>query len=51
MAREQDIDAFVEELGAALKIGWEGFTGTIVEMDPAHPDDVPDDYIMRPSTS
>lgn len=47
-AREQDIDDFMKDLSAALDFGWEGFTGTVVELDPAHPKDVPDDYIMQP---
>jgi predicted nucleotidyltransferase component of viral defense system len=47
-AREQDIDGFIEDLSAALESGWEGFTGTVAELDPARPEDVPDDYVMRP---
>lgn len=47
-ARDRDIDEFVADLAAAPDSGWEGFTGTVVEREPAHPEDVPDDYVMRP---
>lgn len=47
-AREQVIDDFIRDLSGALDSGWEGFTGTVVELDPAHPEDVPDDYVMLP---
>lgn len=47
-AREQDVDAFVDDLSARLAEGWQGFTGTVAPLDPASPEGVPDDYIMRP---
>lgn len=35
-------------LGESLKRGWGGFSGKIVPQDPAHPDGVPNEYVMRP---
>ena len=47
-ATASDPEAYAEALGAALAKGWEGFTGRIVEREPAQPKDVPPEYVMRP---
>ena len=39
---------FIEELDAALSVGWNGFTGRLVIKKPASPKDVPAEYIMKP---
>ncbi|MEE8717355.1 MAG: nucleotidyl transferase AbiEii/AbiGii toxin family protein [Coriobacteriales bacterium] len=47
-ARSVDLDEFVEGLDAALREGWEGFTGRLVERRPAHPEGIEPRYVMRP---
>lgn len=47
-ATATDPTAYAELLGAALARGWEGFTGRVVPREPAHPRDVPEEYVMRP---
>lgn len=47
-ARAEALDEFVERLGASLADGWEGFTGRVVALAPAHPKDVPPHYVMQP---
>ena len=47
-ATASDPEAYAEALGAELAKGWEGFTGRIVEREPAQPKDVPPEYVMRP---
>ena len=47
-ATDTDPAAYAELLGAALARGWEGFTGRVVPKEPAHPRDVPEEYVMRP---
>lgn len=47
-ARSENLDEFVEQLGESLAVGWEGFTGRIVALAPAHPKDVPPHYVMQP---
>lgn len=47
-ARTGDLDIFVEDLDAALREGWEGFTGRLVERRPAHPEGIEKRYVMRP---
>ncbi len=39
---------YAEKLNASLSKGWEGFAGRVVERSPAHPKDVPAEYVMRP---
>lgn len=41
-------DIYAEQLAAALVKGWEGFTGRIVPRDPAHPQGIPQEYVMQP---
>ena len=48
-ARSDSVDAFIEELGARLAEGWEGFTGRIVPRRPANPTGIPTQYVMQPS--
>lgn len=47
-ARVGDLDSFVDELDAALRRGWEGFTGHLAEREPAHPAGIKARYLMRP---
>lgn len=47
-ATATDPTAYAGFLGAALAHGWEGFTGRVVPREPAHPRDVPEEYVMRP---
>lgn len=48
VARSEDIDAFEAAFARDLAIGWEGFTGRIVERPKATPKDVPPQYVMQP---
>ena len=47
-ATATDPAAYADLLGAALARGWEGFTGRVVPKEPAHPRDVPEEYVMQP---
>lgn len=47
-ARVGDIDAFVDALEERLSVGWGGFTGHVIPKAPAHPKDVPTQYVMQP---
>ena len=47
-ARDEALDVFIDRLAARLLTGWEGFTGRIVPLEPAHPKDVPTQYVMQP---
>jgi len=47
-ARHGELDSFINELGAALSIGWNGFTGRVVKKEPAKPKGIPGEYIMQP---
>lgn len=47
-ARVHDIEAFVGKLEERLGEGWCGFTGRVVPRSPAHPEDVPEQYVMQP---
>ena len=42
------LDEYVGEFQERLHGGWGGFTGTVETLDPAQPEGVPDDYVMRP---
>lgn len=47
-ATASDPDAYIAELASSLREGWEGFTGVVVIREPAHPEGVPSEYVMRP---
>ena len=46
IARASALEDFTERLAATLREGWEGFSGTLAEMSPARPKNVPPQYIM-----
>ena len=48
VARATELDEYVADLEDALDEGWNGFAGTVMPRKPAHPKDVPAQYIMRP---
>lgn len=48
VARRNDLDSFVGELGERLAQGWNEFTGKLVKRKPAQPEDVPERYVMQP---
>lgn len=48
MVRATEHDAFIEKLTLALRVGWNGFTGTVIAREPAKPKDVPTEYVMQP---
>lgn len=48
VARASTLEEFMERLASTLRIGWEGFAGTLAEESPAHPEGVPPQYIMQP---
>lgn len=48
VARASALEDFAERLAATLRTGWEGFTGTLAEGNPAHPKGVPPQYVMQP---
>ncbi|MEG2007154.1 MAG: nucleotidyl transferase AbiEii/AbiGii toxin family protein, partial [Raoultibacter sp.] len=47
-ATSTDLEAYASEIALRLKAGWEGFSGIIVSKDPAHPEGVPQEYVMQP---
>ena len=48
VARGSTMGEFSEQLAGSLAVGWEGFTGTLVEERQAHPKGVPPQYVMQP---
>ncbi len=48
MACKGDIVSFLDALAGNLKMGWNGFTGTVVKYEPASPKNVPTEYVMKP---
>lgn len=48
MVRADDLRIFIEQLDIALRKGWNGFTGRIVQKEPAQPEGVPGEYVMQP---
>lgn len=48
VARSSAMSDFSDQLAGSLAIGWEGFTGMLVEERQAHPKGVPPQYVMRP---
>lgn len=47
-ATATDPAAYAAQLDSRLRSGWEGFSGRVVEKDPASPDGIPEQYVMRP---
>lgn len=47
-ATATDPDEYARLLGEALSRGWEGFSGRVTRREPASPDGVPVEYVMRP---
>lgn len=47
-ATATDPSFYAERLDASLSAGWEGFAGRVVPRDPASPEGVPTEYVMRP---
>lgn len=47
-ARISSIEEYASNLSEALKVGWEGFTGTLVHKEPRTPKEVPAQYVMQP---
>lgn len=47
-ARVHDVEGFIVRLENRLEEGWSGFTGHIVPRNPAHPEGVPESYVMQP---
>ena len=47
-ATATDPAAYAAQLDSRLRSGWEGFSGRVVERDPASPDEIPEQYVMQP---
>lgn len=47
-ATATDPAAYAAQLDSGLRSGWEGFSGRVVEKDPASPDGIPEQYVMQP---
>lgn len=47
-AAEHTIESYTAELSDRLAEGWNGFTGRLVDREPADPPDVPAEYVMQP---
>lgn len=47
-ARKMELEAYLEKLEEALDEGWNGFTGTLVKVEPPKPEGVPQSYVMVP---
>ncbi len=47
-ARVQPLARFRDDFEAALRRGWAGFTGRLVDRQPARPASVPSGYVMQP---
>ena len=47
-ATASDPDEYAARLSEALAAGWEGFTGRVVRREPAAPQGIPGEYVMRP---
>jgi len=39
---------YLDELSRHLQAGWSGFTGTLEQLAPARPDNMPEQYVMHP---
>ena len=47
-AATHTIESYTAELSDQLAAGWNGFTGRLVDREPADPPDVPAEYVMQP---
>lgn len=47
-ARASNLESYMQALSDALEEGWQGFTGILVRKPQAHPEGVPQHYIMQP---
>lgn len=47
-AAEHTVESYAAELSRRLVEGWHGFTGRLVDREPADPPDVPAEYVMQP---
>ena len=47
-AWSMDLDSFLKDIGAKLKLGWHGFTGEVVVLKQASPKGIPFEYVMQP---
>ena len=45
---EHTVESYAAELSQRLANGWHGFTGRLVDREPADPPDVPTEYVMQP---
>ena len=43
-----ELDAYLDSLAERLAVGWEGFTGTVEELEAAQPFGIPGEYVMQP---
>jgi hypothetical protein len=41
-------ELYALKLSERLMVGWEGFSGRVVEREPASPDGIPEEYVMQP---
>ena len=42
------LEDYIDELADLLADGWGGFTGTVEQLEAAHPEGVPAEYVMQP---
>ena len=42
------LDSFLKDIGAKLKLGWNGFAGEVVVLKQASPRGIPFEYVMQP---
>ena len=45
---EVELDDYLDQLAERLMVGWDGFTGTVEELEAARPFGIPDEYVMQP---
>ena len=43
-----DLDSFLKDIDAKLKLGWNGFAGEVVVLKQANPKGIPFEYVMQP---
>ena len=47
-AWSMDLDSFLKDIRAKLKLGWNGFAGEVVVLKQASPKGIPFEYVMQP---